>query len=366
MNIGIFETEHFEAAYPLIRLSDDGQNRITVFSYPAAQRQLDYMLKDDAGRHHWVIKKEDQSRRSFIYTIYKEVKKEKIALLYLNTISDNFLFYAIMAVFLPKTRIILTVHTINGFFETRQKYKLHKLVTAIGKKLLRLVVHEYNVLSQAMMPVLRQRLGRNKRIYNIPGGIFEQTAYPPRLTLQDPVHIVIPGSIDSRRRDYEKAFELLALLKRERIAAKMTFAGRFCGEYGRMIQAKSRQWDNLSYYEDKEVDQPEFERVLQSADFVFTPSVVDTIMDGVKETYGITISSGSISDVVRYAKPFIIPQSLTVDPPIGQSCIRYATVEDIVSFIRSALENPEEYKKLAETALKASSEYTVEKLRERI
>jgi len=273
-----------------------------------------------------------------------------------------------MVALLPDTtRVILTVHTINSFFETKEKYRPRRLATAVGKRLLRFLIREYNVLSQAMVPALRHRLGKNKKIHNIPGGVFEGTVHQHRMVFQDPIHIVVPGSIDSKRRDYEKAFELLALLKKERIAARMTFLGRFCGEYGQIILAKSRSCDNLTYYDDKEVDQPEFDRVLQTADFIFTPSVVHTITDnGVKETYGVTISSGNIADVIRHAKPFIIPQSLTVDPQLDHSCIRYATVEDIAAFIRSALEDPEAYRILSQAALKASEEYTIEKLRERL
>ena len=366
MRIAIFETEHFEAAYPLIRLFDNGENELTIFAYPAAKQQLEYMLKDDTGKYHWIVKEEGQSRISFINTIQKEVKKRKIELLYLNTVTDNFIFYAKMVASID-ARVILTVHTINSFFETKEKYRPRKLATAVGKSLLCFFIREYNVLSQAMVPVLRHRLGRNKKVHNIPGGVFEGVAIQPRYSLQNPVHFVIPGSIDSKRRDYEKAFELLSLLQKESIAVKLTFLGRFCGEYGQIILAKSKTCDNLSYYNENEVDQPEFDRVLQSADFIFTPSVVHTIIDnGVKETYGVTISSGNIADVIRHARPFIIPQSLTVDPQLDNSSVRYANVEDIVSFIKSAIEDPEIYERLSQAALKASEEYTVEKLRERL
>lgn len=365
MRIALFETEHFEAAYPLIRLFDNGQNEITIFSYPAARQQLEYMLREDASRYHWITKTEEQSRRAFINIIQKEVKKRKIELLCLNTISDNYIFYAKMVALLSNTRVILTIHMINSFFETKEKYSPRKLATAIGKRQLRRFVKEYNVLSQAMVPVLRHKLGRHKKIHNIPGGIFEGKSNPSH-SLQNPAHIVIPGSIDSKRRDYEKAFELLELLKKENVPVKMTFLGRFCGEYGKTILAKSKQWSNLFYYDENEVDQAEFDRVMQTADLVFTPSVIHTIMDGVKEEYGITISSGTMADVIRHAKPLIIPHSLTVDAQIEQSSIRYHTVADIVTYIIMVMQNPELYERLSEAALKTSEEYTVEKLRERI
>jgi glycosyltransferase involved in cell wall biosynthesis len=366
MKIAIFETEHFEAAYPLVRLFDDGQNEITVFSYSPARRQLAYMLADKGSQYNWVTKEEHQSPRSFIYTIYKETKKRKIDLIYLNTVSDNYFFYAMMAIFLPKVRIVLTVHMINSLFETRQKYRPRKLVHAIGKRLLRSAINEYNVLSQPMVPALQQRLGKSKKVYNIPGGIFE--GHQPHSSLQDPIHIVIPGSIDSKRRNYDHAFELLARLKKENIPIKMTFLGRFCGEYGQFVLSKSKQWGNtLSYYGNEEIDQPEFDRVIQSADFLFNPSVVNTLTDdSIKETYGITISSGNISDAIRHAKPVIIPQSLTIDPWFEYSCIRYATVDDIVKFIRSIAETPELYKNLLQATCQSAKEYTVGKIKERM
>src|SRR6185369_13910657 len=116
MKVAIFETEHFEAAYPLVRLFDNGHHEITVFSYPYAKRQLEYMLKDSKDRYHWITKEDNQSRVSFIRTIYREVKKRKIELLYLNTVSDSFQAYAFLVKRLRDIRVILTVHAINSFF----------------------------------------------------------------------------------------------------------------------------------------------------------------------------------------------------------------------------------------------------------
>jgi hypothetical protein len=148
----------------------------------------------------------------------------------------------------------------------------------------------------------------------------------------------------------------------------MTFLGRFCGEYGQSVLTKSKQWGKtLSYYGNEEIDQPEFDRVIQSADFLFNPSIVNTFTDdNIKETYGITISSGNISDAIRHAKPVIIPQSLTIDPWFEYSCIRYATVDDIVKFIRSIIEKPELYKNLLQATCQSAKEYTVEKIKERM
>ena len=43
MHVGIFETDHFEAAYPVIRLFDNGENDITIFVYEKSYRQLQFL-----------------------------------------------------------------------------------------------------------------------------------------------------------------------------------------------------------------------------------------------------------------------------------------------------------------------------------
>jgi hypothetical protein len=363
MKIGIFETEHFEAAYPLVRLFDNGENEITIFCYPAAQRQLAFLLGDRSLRYNWITKQEDESRRSFIRTIKNEATEKKLDLLYLNTVSDNYINYALLARSLPSTRIVLTVHMIKSLFETSEKYKPRKLLHAIGKRVLRNTIKEFNVLSQVMVSELSQRLGNTKKIYNIPGGIYE--GRQPHTTLQGPIHIVIPGSIDLRRRNYQHVITLATFLKKANIPFKITLLGRFYKEYGNMVRHMIKPFEGLiHYYGDDEIDQPEFDRVLQSADFLFSPSGW-SFMDGVNEFYGQTITSGNIADAIRHAKPLIIPNTYTVDAALEQSCIRYAEVEDIGKFIISLLQNPGKYPQLIYATVQASKEYIIEKVRER-
>jgi hypothetical protein len=367
LKVAIFETEHFEAAYPLLRLFDNGRNEITIFCYPAPKKQLDHMLKEDSQRYRWVVKGNNQSRISFIRTMNRELKKEKTDLLYLNTLSDNYFFYALLVMLAPVKRVVLTLHALNNFFTSTRQYRPKKWLNAIGKRLLRSRIKEYTVLSQAMVPQLQQRLGKNRKVYCVPGSIFEKQEQ--RIKLQNPIHLVVPGSIDGKRRSYSQAFEVLYLCRQENIPVHMTFLGRFCGEYGQTILDKCREWNkeenNLSYYSTEEIEQPEFDRVVESADFLFNPSVVHTIMDGVAETYGVTISSGNMSDVIRHSRPLIIPAALIIDPAFEQSCIRYNHPRDILSYIQLVRTRNEPYRKLAEAAFNASQSYTVEKIRVR-
>ena len=369
MKVAIFETEHFEAAYPLVRLFDNGHNEITLFCYPAAQQQLEHLLKDTRNNYEWITKKERQSRFSFIRKMYREVKKRKIELLYLNTVSDNFPGYAFLVRKLPDVRIIMTVHLINSFFSTTKKYNYRRLFNHWGKKRLHTRIKEFNVLGQAMVPVLRQKLPPDKIIHCIPGVVYEASAINtlPR-PLQNPVRIVVPGSIDGRRRDYEQVFDLLILLQKEDIPVLITLAGSFYKEYGQHILAKCKHWrgknQQLVYYENGHIDQPEFDKLLQEADLVFMPSVIHTMIDdGVEETYGLTVTSGNISDAVRHAKPFIIPELLIIDSWLEKSCLRYTSVKDIVDFILLTHEDTWIYQNLQKAAIEGAKEYSAGKIR---
>ena len=77
MKVGIFETTHFEGAYPIIKLFDDGKTEITVFSYPQAYHQFKYLFGENLNNYHWIIK-EKESKIRFIFRIYTETKKEKL------------------------------------------------------------------------------------------------------------------------------------------------------------------------------------------------------------------------------------------------------------------------------------------------
>ena len=128
MNIGIFETEHFEGAYPVIKLFDNGINAITIFTYEKPFRQFNFLFKENMNKYEWIVKKESESKNNFIYKIYREVKKRNIELLYLNTISNNFHSYVLMIKMLKRVRIIVTIHSINDYFEFSKAKTFRQMV----------------------------------------------------------------------------------------------------------------------------------------------------------------------------------------------------------------------------------------------
>jgi hypothetical protein len=276
-----------------------------------------------------------------------------------------------MVFFLRRVRVILTIHNINTWFEYEKSFSFRRIIRYLGRKLLLLAVKEFNVVALPMVNTLENKLPSNRNVHCLPGAIFEED----RIKQTQPgiathINIVIPGTIDGRRRNYQQAFDLLTLLEKVAIPATMTFLGRFYEEYGLTILQQTKAWPKghtqLKYYEFETVDQPEFDRVMNEASFVFIPSVLHTIIeDGVSEVYGTTISSGNLFDVIKHAKPFIIPGKLSVDHFLEESCYRYKHPTDIGWFLSSVYHKPTLYAELLQSALKASRNYTIEKVRER-
>ncbi len=222
-----------------------------------------------------------------------------------------------------------------------------------------------------MVDHLSSKLPKHKKVYCVPDAVFEEAqcrqTQPP---VQEHINIVISGTVDGRRRDYEQAFRLIQLLENAKAFSTVIFLGRFYDEYGKKILVKSKtvqhRFSTLKYYEFETVPQPEFDRVMNATHFVFIPSVLTTIIeDGVMESYGATISSGNLFDAIKHAKPLIIPELLKTDPFLEKSCFRYKKIEEIAAFLLSLQGNPLQYASWMQKAIAASQNYTIEKVRER-
>ncbi len=370
MKIGIFETEHFEGAYPVIRLFDNDSNQITVFTYESSYRQLSHLFGEESNRYEWVIKNENDSKYRFIYSLFREVKKRRIRLLYLNTVSNNFILYAALIMALPQTRIVLTLHDINGYFRYKPAFGLRPWVRYSGKRLLMSIVNEFNVVSLTMVDYLKKKLPENKKVHCVPGAVFDESALSIQTDFTKMLHIVIPGTLDWRRRSYGIVFELLGECKFHLLPVKVTLLGGCSPVYGQEILERCRDYaqhhDNLIFYDSKLVDQPEFDRVMEAAHIVLIPSVINTmISDGVAETYGLSISSGNIFDVIKHAKPFIVPKALRIEPFLQKSCFQYTSLDELTDFFREIFQNKEKYPVMQQAAIEASRNYTLERVRQR-
>lgn len=368
MQVVIFETEHFEAVYPVIRFFDRPGNTITICCYQNTYDQLQHMLGADSNRYTWLIKPATTSKISFIYRIFRHTKKQPTDILWLNTVSNNFLFYGMLLRFSPAKRLILTAHIINNLFAKGNLDSFKSRVRQWGKRYMMPAVKEFNVISSTLLPALQQ-FAPQAMIHCLPGGIYEKRPVPAEVLSLNTLRLVIPGSIDKKRRHYETILQLAEQLHHQKVNTVITLLGKPMGDYGSQVINQARQLSNeyVSFitYED-EVAQNEFDRQIGEAHFILSP-LIDTAVfdDGISETYGKTICSGNISDIIRHAKPFILPSHMALESPLATAGFRYKNAEDIVHYLTALVQNPALYHAIALKITEAVGHYTIEAVRER-
>jgi len=369
VRIGIFETTHFEGAYPVIRLFDNGNNEITIFTYEESYRQFQFLLKDDVTRFTWIVKPKNESKYSFIKRIYSEAKKQRLELLYLNTITDNYIFYSWMITRLKPIRMIMTLHSINNYFSHKHAFNLRRMVRTIGKKRLIRVVDEFNVVALTMVEYLKSRLPASKKVHCVPGAVYEKRLDINERTGVEIITMVVPGIIDERRRDYGLVLQLVEKLHEAGLKIRITLLGGMHPLFGKSVLEKLEKSNfkgELRYYTEAVVDQPEFDRVMDEADLVLLPSTINnTVLHDIEEVYGLSMSSGNLFDTIKHAKPFIAPLGLRVDPFLEGSCLRYESVEEIVEILSALQQSPEVWDSLKSKATSASAHYTIQAVRNR-
>jgi hypothetical protein len=368
MKTGIFEMEHFEGAYPVIQLFDMPSNQLVIFTDAGTYDRFADLFKQDMQRFQWEVLDNTRGKWRFFTQLYKAAKKHQLDIFYLNTISNNHLFYAWVIGLLRISRVVITVHDINCMFKSSRAFKARPLFHHIGKKAIIKRVKEFNVVSDTMVDYLRETTGGQKRVHNIPGAVFESEQVS--LNIDDHIHLVVPGSLDKKRRDYHQVFALLKAADAKQLPLHITLLGGYTDDYGKAIvkqaSALPLKHARITVYDTRLVLQDEFDKQLNAAHFVFIPSVIDTaICFSIPEVYGLTKSSGNMFDVIKHARPFITPLSLRISATLDSSCFRYTSIDHLVEFLKRFMQKKEDYAVWQQQALANSKEYTIAKVRSR-
>lgn len=367
MKTGIFEMEHFEGAYPVIQLFDMPANKLVIFTDAGTYERFADLFKEDMNRFQWEILDNTGSKWRFFRQLYKAAKKHRLDIFYLNTISNNHLFYAWVIGLLRIPRVVITVHDINCLFKSHWSLQVRPLIHHIGKKALIKRINEFNVVSDTMVSYLRETTQGQKLVHNIPGAVFEREQFS--LTISGYIHLVVPGSLDKKRRDYQQVFELLKAAEAIRLPLHITLLGGYNDDYGKSIIQQATDlktvYTKIIVFDTNLVHQDEFDEQLDYAHFIFIPSVINTaICFDIPETYGISKSSGNIFDVIKHARPFITPQPLRVSATLESSCFRYTSIDHLAGFLHGLFHNKDDYSNWLERALANSKEYTIVRVRE--
>jgi hypothetical protein len=326
MTVAVFETTHFESAYVPVKLFLKAGHRVTLICPPETRSQMNVLLGAMAGDIEWLPLTNIWSAAKVLALL----STQKYDIIYLNSAERNFSFYRAVMALQRQATCIVTVHDINFLFANEKSG-----VSITNKQWLLNRTDAFTILTSSLTAELRTKITAEKFVYVVPGGIFcrpEIVVRSPEL----PVQIVVPGTIDERRRDYTIVLNLLAKAKDRGIRIHVTLLGNSDKRYSANVLPQLEDWarreKNLTMFEEI-VPQEQYDLTFRNAHFALVPAKNDVLLNGMQERYGITKSSGAIGDIIRYGKLFFAHSSFTVDEPLKAGWISFNKVSDMVDSI---------------------------------
>ncbi len=362
MNIAIYDPEHYEGIYPLIKLLSKPQNRLTIFTSSGSIDRLHEMLKSDFFNHKWITVEPENRSLKYFKRISSLIDVTRSDFVIFNTIASHHFFYAGIIQRLGPEKCLVTIHNLNNFFQSSPGIGLKSYLNNIGKKRLLKMVRYYNVINETLIPQLRHYLPAGKRVYNIPGGLFEQQFAP--VPLSSPLTLVVPGMVDPQRRNYHQVLALSALAEQEKFPLKIILAGGMNNDYSRdlknSIDTLQSQYTSIEYCDEPVVPQPKYDSLLARAHFIWVPSRIHfTLEKGLQEIYGVTKSSGNVFDIIRTAKPYLAPTALNMPLGMQPAGYHYQNISALLSYLQQVAQDQDKYEHLTATAQEVAREYSI-------
>jgi len=364
MNIVIYDTEHFETTYTLIQILDIPQNKITVFTTVTMEPVLKEMLAENAHRYVWLTSKKSSLR--FVFTIYNYCKRENVSHLFLNTVSYHHIYFGVLCFILKRTKSILTVHNTNNFFNPILKFRFRNIMQFLGKKVLASTVSTFATLLQSTKQYIHEVIERRKPIIILPGSVYDKKINENAIR-KSHLSLVVSGSVDQYRRDYDQVFELALELEKKQVATEIILLGSASGEQGKKIISKCLatkfQFVNLKAYTSDFVSVTEYESKFHQCDFIFQPlQKIYHKPNEQPEEYGLTSCSGAFFDAVRFAKAVLLPANIHLTAELVNQCIPYQSIPELAEFLKNLTGN--QYTYLLHKAERNSLNFSVDIVRE--
>ncbi len=346
MKLVIYETTHHEILPSILDLAGKYFSEIAVF---LKRVSFDNLSGQGAPSTIWpsarfYVQEEDMANRLFIKKAFGFLRKNRYSHLHISTLDNNLLPFALHCLFVPKVHISLTVHEINEYSRLKTG-DFRDMTESLAKAILWKRIRHYRFLLPAMAKYFRGRFPSLIAVY-IPsrfysyGGPFEKKS-EQRFT------IVIPGSVDPNRKDYDAVAgmikRLLSACPNEK-AIELVLLGDSDTEYGKRIIEELRtiasgRFTLVSY--PGYVPQHEYEKQLAGADILWSPLKI--IKRGIRqspEVYGQSTASGLIGDLLLYPNPVLVPAELGIPEGFTVSLLSYSNPDEWLTQILHLIDRP--------------------------
>ncbi|HLL43481.1 MAG TPA: hypothetical protein VK369_10100 [Segetibacter sp.] len=332
MKIAIYETVHLDWIIPYAELLAEEDISVSFITSATFKHDLESILAQKNSWYTWHFLDPDDRYNEFSLKIYSVLKSNHYDLVILNSIDSRLLILFMILMITKPGRILVNLHDINNFFKTNPSLNIRTNIRSIGKKLLMLLTDGYIVNAESMKEYMIKNHLTKKPIYWLQPVYYKPAASVRESTFTNT--IVIPGSIDQRRRDYDFVLEVIQEMLNWQVSVKWILAGKPMEDYGVKIINKAKELNtqgaNISFYNEV-ISENEFQKIVAASSLILSPLVsATTIHDNILEVYGESKGSGNVYDAIRHAKPLVVPFKVTVPKGIESSCIKYESKDNLV------------------------------------
>jgi hypothetical protein len=237
-----------------------------------------------------------------------------------------------------------------------RSYLLNKLGIKVNL-LFRKRVDGYNVFGDILMNDLKQKYDLHKPVFMAPSSLFRKDLLSNfNSKINRNRVIVIPGRIDSRRRDYswirlidENLAKRIRIILLGRTRSEMDFA---------IISEFSEKGLMQPHFVNGDfINRDDFENTMLEADFLLFPMKINSNM---KES-DTRRDFGPFSDAIRYGKTIITPKSAIVDKQKSKSCLYYTDDLQLIEILNRIVNDKNYIKSLKQRGITNAESFLPEK-----
>lgn len=360
--IVLYETTHHENLPALLDLCEAQFNQVAVFLKALSWQNL---TGEGSPEQRWprtdfFIQTTDCPNRRFIGQLFRFIRRHGFTHLHLCTLDNNLLFFTVRLTLIGPVHLSLTVHEINEYF-SRSYTNIRACTESIARPILHRLIRHYHVFLPAMADQLRQRLPGSTgpappTVVFIPSR-FYSGRHP--LPAASPFKVVIPGSLDSNRRNYEEVIQTLALWQPIPGTApiELVLLGDSTAESSDAILAGFRSIDpgrfTLRHFKGY-IPQTTYEAEITTAHLIWSPlNIHKRSSRNTPETYGLSTASGLTADLLLGNAPALVPAGFIIPEPFRAAIYPYRSPEEAQELIRGFIGDPASYAALRATIHRA-------------
>lgn len=268
------------------------------------------------------------------------------SLVFIETLQKNLSFYSQLKLVVP---VLLRIHNVNAWLCRKKLYYANIIY------LLKVIFRD-NILNQEAKyrdiilkkinyvnfcdgtirdyVVVNKMINSNKILY-FPAGIFYNTGKKfPKNVLP---RIVIPGTVEKKRRDYQLIIRALqkAVRLNNQLKLEIILLGKAnSAEAVKIINNLKNISGNIKiiFYKN-DVPQSEFKKIMTAADLMLAPIILKTAYSCYSEYYSLSKSSGQYNDAVRYGLTGVFPAAYRTDAKLNGLYEKYKNLADLVRII---------------------------------